>query len=170
MKAKTYYEEVAETFIKALEQNTAPWQKPWKAGAGVGEEYNAKTGIEYKGINQLMLSLNNPTGGEDPRWMTFKQAQEEGYKVKKGAKGVQIVHFKFEDKRLVRDEETGEPILDKDGKKQYETVRLEKPIMSVSYVFHASQGVGVDVFANRLKRHVKNESRTGGTTSSSGRS
>lgn len=91
----------------------------------------------------MMLSLRNPTGGDDPRWMTFNQAKEEGYKVKKGAIGVPIVHFKFEDKKLVRDEETGKPILDEKGNKQYKISKLEKPIMTVNYVFHASDIDGI---------------------------
>ena len=53
---------------------------------------NAVTRKKYSGknIDTLTLAACSLHGLNDPRWMTFLQAQELGYKVKKGAKGTQI--------------------------------------------------------------------------------
>lgn len=32
---KPYYELIAETLIKQLEEGTAPWQKPWEPGTSM---------------------------------------------------------------------------------------------------------------------------------------
>ena len=54
---------------------------------------NAVTRKKYSGknIDTLTLAACSLHGLNDPRWLTFLQAQELGYKVKKGAKGTQII-------------------------------------------------------------------------------
>ena len=86
--SKALHEIVANNIIKKLEQGTAPWQLPWNSnGPSFMLPYNAITGNRYKGINILsLLSAQR----EDPRWMTFKQADSQGYSVKKGEKATLI--------------------------------------------------------------------------------
>lgn len=54
---------------------------------------NAVTRKPYSGgnVNTLTLAACSLHGLNDPRWMTFLQAKELGYKVKKNAKGTQII-------------------------------------------------------------------------------
>jgi len=78
-------QEVTDLVIKAIENGTPPWRAGWTRGDA---HRNAKSGNAYKGINQILLSMSP---FDDPRWLTFKQASELGYKVQKGQHGSQIV-------------------------------------------------------------------------------
>lgn len=52
---------------------------------------NPVSGAKYLGGNRLKLmeaAIEN--GYTDPRWLTFKQAAEQGYKVKKGEKVLDV--------------------------------------------------------------------------------
>ena len=134
-----YHEQVAAEMIKALENGTAPWIKPWEPGAPSGGPVNALTGKPYRGINYLRLGLMQyGMGSDDDRWCTYKQAKELGAQVKRGARGVLVQYWKREDKKLLRDGR-GKPILDDKGKKQYEVTKLDRPQVFHAVVFHASQ-------------------------------
>ena len=57
--------------------------------------YNAVTGKGYQGRNVEVLTLAaKKLGTTDPRWLTFLQAKEHGWKVSKGSKGTQIAVVK----------------------------------------------------------------------------
>lgn len=87
------YEMITNKIIRKLEKGTIPWRRPWVNGIA----RSWVTQKEYRGINTLLLD-----GGE---YATFKQIQEAGGKVKKGAKSHIVVFWKLID---VEDEETGE--------------------------------------------------------------
>ena len=134
-----FHEQVAAEMIKALEDGTAPWIKPWEPGAPQGGPENALTGKPYRGINYLRLGMMQAAyGSEDRRWCTYKQAAELGAQVKKGSRGMLVQYWKQEDRKLLRDKQ-GKPLLDSKGKKQYEVVKLERPQVFHAVVFHASQ-------------------------------
>lgn len=78
--------EVARTLIDAMERGDTPWQKPWSAQAL--RPTNPTSGNGYRGINRLLLALS---GRDDPRWMTYQQAQAKGWQVRRGEKGTAIV-------------------------------------------------------------------------------
>ena len=82
--------DIAQMFTKAMEEGTAPWQRPWKSSPF--SLFNGITGREYSGINVILLSMNHYN---DPRYCTFKQANEAGYKIKKGSKGHLIKYCSF---------------------------------------------------------------------------
>lgn len=73
---------VTNEIIKRLESGVIPWNKPWSGG----EAINYITGKPYRGINRLLLD-----GGE---YATFKQIQDKGGKIKKGAKSHIVVFYK----------------------------------------------------------------------------
>jgi antirestriction protein ArdC len=83
------YEPLVNThIIEKLKTGTAPWQKPWVPGQpGTSLPYNALTGRRYSGGNILQLWLQDRT---DPRWVTFNQALQQGWTVRKGEKGTPI--------------------------------------------------------------------------------
>lgn len=87
----TTYEIITEKIIKKLEAGKIPWKKPWKS-QGL-QNLVSKKG--YRGINLLLLSDSDFTS---PYWLTFKQAQGLGGKVKKGEKGTQIIFWKIFEK------------------------------------------------------------------------
>jgi antirestriction protein ArdC len=78
--------EIARTLIDAMERGDTPWQKPWKAQSL--RPVNPTSGNGYRGINRILLALS---GRDDPRWMTYQQAQAKQWQVRRGEKGTQIV-------------------------------------------------------------------------------
>lgn len=138
---KPYYETVAKTLIKQLEEGTAPWQKPWEEGVGLMPQ-NPTTGARYKGINAIWLSAQGKT---DPRWMTYKQAQSVNAQVRKGESGTRIEYYKFEEEKIKRDD-NGKPVFDKEGNKVKVKVKLDKPKVFSASVFNAEQVEGLPEF------------------------
>jgi antirestriction protein ArdC len=81
------YEIVSQKIIAALESGTAPWHKPWNAGIA----RNAISNRPYSGINALLLGI---TPYSDPRWLTMKQANSKGGKIRKGEKSTLVIFWK----------------------------------------------------------------------------
>jgi antirestriction protein ArdC len=97
---------ITDRIIEELEKGAAPWVKPWRDVKGRpahGQPYNPASGTVYRGVNWAYLSLMGE--GRSNLWLTFKQAQDLGGTVKKGAKGVPIVFWK---PLQVKDKVTGE--------------------------------------------------------------
>ena len=93
-------EQLAEEFIKSLEQNELPWKAGWSK---LGRPVNAVTNKPYKGVNAIWLSVNaSDKRYNDARWCTYKQAQDKGWQVKKGEKGTSVEFFSFYDKQEKR--------------------------------------------------------------------
>ena len=83
---------LVDSLIKLLEEGTPPWERPWST-AGCGH-YNAVTKNSYNGINVLYLELTAMLMGyKDPRWCTMKQANEQGWRIKKGSKSTPIEKY-----------------------------------------------------------------------------
>ncbi len=96
MNKNEFRKKMADTFIKSLEEKQFDWKKEW---AAMETPYNVVSGRKYRGTNKFVLYLQAQErlrDGEipDPRWATFKQIQEAGWKVKKGAKGCVIELWK----------------------------------------------------------------------------
>ncbi|MBR8701051.1 MULTISPECIES: zincin-like metallopeptidase domain-containing protein [unclassified Fusobacterium] len=97
---------------------------------------NPVSDVYYKGGNRLRLmlvSLNQEY--KDPRWMTFNQAKEKGWTIKKGEHGVLCEKWIFTKKEKVKDKETGE--------EKIQEVDLAKPIVNYFVVFNGSQIEGI---------------------------
>lgn len=119
--AKSVYEMVTDRIIAELEKGNIPWKKPWKGCANGA--YNKVSKKPYSLLNQIMLQHDGAYG-------TFKQWQELGGKVKKGAKSEFVVFWKM---LKVEEEE-------KDGAKITKTI----PMLRYYNVFHISQIEGVE--------------------------
>jgi antirestriction protein ArdC len=88
---RDFRQEVTDNIVEMLEKGTAPWQKPWEPTAGVGMPMNPTTEKVYRGGNAIhLMATGLRKGYDDPRWMTYKQAAESGWQVRKGEKGTQI--------------------------------------------------------------------------------
>lgn len=89
------HQDVTDRIIAAIEAGTKPWECDWTAGEGGSIMPLRANGQPYRGINILLLwaaaSANRYRSG---RWLTFKQAQALGGKVRKGEKSTRIVFFK----------------------------------------------------------------------------
>lgn len=131
MSKKTFFEDLTNSIIADLENNIIPWEKPWFVSSMV----NGKTGNKYRGSNQLALAcaiskLNIESN--DSRFVTFKQAQSMGWKIKKGSKSVvDVIFFSMLEKENDN----------KDGSVDDEVIKF--PLLKSSAVFHASQVEGM---------------------------
>jgi len=123
-------QEFANRIVAELENGIKPWVRPWnpeKAG-GPQAPYNPVTGKRYHGINVLILGMDvRAFDSGDPRWMTYQQAQEKNWHVKKGEKSTTIFFSK--------------PLEIEDGQAEdnRKTIRLLKHYAA----FHASQIDGI---------------------------
>ena len=106
------YSEVTARIIEQMESGVIPWQKPWVAS---GKAVSHATGKPYSLLNQLML-------GRPGEYLTFKQCQAAGGKVKKGEKSSMVVFWKWIEQE---DEETHE--------------KKEVPFLRYYNVFHIDQ-------------------------------
>lgn len=140
MNKKPFHEIVAEKLIEQLKQGTAPWQRPWKAGNPASMmPLNPISGKRYKGVNALHLMAQDY---QDPRWMTYKQAESLEAQVRKGEKGSAIQYWKFSEEKIKRDEH-GKALFDIEGKPITVEVQLERPRVFYATVFNAEQIEGL---------------------------
>ena len=95
--------------------------------------YNAVTKKPYSGTNITLLSVAAEELGakNDPRWMTFMQAQALGLKVKKGSHGTKIYFWK--------------PLAVKDPDDADEAVK-SRLVRKTYIVFHATQIEGMESY------------------------
>jgi antirestriction protein ArdC len=139
---RDHYAEVTAQIIDALKRGTPPWRQPWdnaRAGGPMMPQ-NATTGARYRGINVLTLGmspLSFMTG--DPRWATYKQAQERGWQVMKGARGTTGFFYK----RIEVDRD--DSARGGDGTAGGKWI----PLMRAFTLFHASQIEGVPAYIPR---------------------
>ena len=110
------YSEVTARIMEQMEQGIIPWQKPWVA---CGKAISRTTGKPYSLLNQMLL-------GRPGEYLTFKQCQDAGGKVRKGEKSQMVVFWKWIE---TEDEETGE--------------KKEVPFLRYYNVFHIDQCEGV---------------------------
>ena len=110
------YAAVTDRIIAQMEQGVIPWQKPWVSN---GKTVSHATGKPYSLLNQMLL-------GRPGEYLTFKQCQEAGGKVKKGEKAQLVVFWKWIEQE---NEETGET--------------KEVPFLRYYNVFHIDQCEGI---------------------------
>ena len=110
------YKEITDRIISQMEEGIIPWQKPWVA---CGKAISRSTGKPYSLLNQMLL-------GRPGEYLTFKQCQEAGGKVKKGEKSSMVVFWKWIEQE---DEETHE--------------KKEVPFLRYFNVFHIDQCEGI---------------------------
>ena len=110
------YKEITDRIISQMEEGIIPWSKPWVAS---GKAISRSTGKPYSLLNQMLL-------GRPGEYLTFKQCQEAGGKVKKGEKSSMVVFWKWIEQE---DEETHE--------------KKEVPFLRYYNVFHIDQCEGI---------------------------
>lgn len=97
MKEKTNKtrDQLAQTFISALNENTLPWVQGWRSSAPrykMHESYGS--GKKYRGVNALYLWIVGMNKGyQDHRWCTFNQIKEMEWHLKKDSKGAHIEYW-----------------------------------------------------------------------------
>lgn len=90
---KDFRADVTNAVIEALEKGVSEWRKPW---AALSSPFNPVSKTRYRGGNHFWLTwIAAARGYSDPRWLTYNQASENGWQVRKGSKGVQIEFWQF---------------------------------------------------------------------------
>ena len=120
------YETVTEKIVKSLKRGVVPWRKPWRETCAL--PINIASGKAYRGINVFLLGL---APYADHRWLTFKQVQERGGKVRQGEKGTLVVFWKQLEFEEI-DESTGE------------VCKRRTPMLRYFTVFNVEQVEGID--------------------------
>ncbi len=136
-------EEMRRKFIDALRAEKIPWEKEWSCA---GRPVNPVSHTTYRGVNCLWLWVTmEEKGYDDPRFLTFKQASEKGWSVKKGEKGTKIEFWSMYDtltKRKLSREESYRLARQMEEKGDDPGERI-KPVSSVYTVFNAEQIEGI---------------------------
>ena len=92
-KTDDFRKTVADAFIASIEADPISWRKEWSY-TGTARPYNAVKGNVYRGLNVFWLSfVADELGFTDPRWATFNQASDKGWKIKAGSKGTKIEYW-----------------------------------------------------------------------------
>lgn len=148
--------EVTESIIKMLEQGTAPWRKPWKSGAPAPFEmpFNPTTARSYKGGNALhLMAVASAKGYGDTRWVTYRQAAEYDWQVRRGEKGTHIEFWRIPDLAPnVGDNETASSLagVDLGGTLREGATNRLAPIHRVYTVFNGDQIDGIPKFTPKV--------------------
>lgn len=117
------YQTITQSIIDAIEQDAGKAVMPWHRSA-VGLPQNPTTGNQYNGINVLSLWATSAIHGHTSSdWASYKQWQERGAQVQKGAKSAVIVFYK--------------PLPEKEGEDR-------RFVLKYSRVFNASQVEGYE--------------------------
>ena len=128
------YEKFTNLIIEKLEQGIIPWKQPWHE---MGLPANYLTKKPYKGINLwLLLSCDH----QYPYYLTFKQANSLGGKIKKGAKALPICYWNF----AFRDKKTGK-VIPSDKVAEYDLKHVSRSgFLKEFKVFPIEQIEGID--------------------------
>lgn len=92
------YQSVTVRILECLDKGVVPWRKPWAVQA----PSNLASKHVYRGINQILLSCS---AFDSPFWLTLKQANDLGGRIKRGERGTPIVFWKVVERDNAKDKE-----------------------------------------------------------------
>lgn len=133
------YQVVTDRIIAQMEQWIVPWHKPWTGAADGAINYVSRRA--YSVLNQWLL-------GRDGEWLTFKQVQQCGGRIKKGAKAGMVVFYTQQQYKVMVNVE------DEDGNVHKEERTKVKPVLRAYNVFHISDCEGIE---SKIQEGVKND-------------
>lgn len=82
---------LVESLASAMEEDGLSWYAGWER---CWSARNAATGARYRGVNRLSLAAASARCGfEDPRWVTYNQARDAGWHVRRGERAQATVEF-----------------------------------------------------------------------------
>lgn len=133
---------LVDKIVASLSEDKLPWQQPWVSMM----PRNGVTKKQYRGVNAFLLSLiSYARGYKDPRWVTFNQAKEKGWKITGKDIGVPIEYWS---RRLITKDKDGN---DLDEDKQYTRWFVKNYI-----VFNAQHIEGMPEFTiDQKQKHLQ---------------
>ena len=146
MKKKTVYDIVTDKIVTIMEKEEKLIWRPTFKRYGLAK--NFASGNYYKGIN--MLLLNFATSHDTPYYLTMKQANNLGGKIKKGSKPEMVVHYNITYKNADKKTITREEYLQL--KDKGENVNILKSLRYYN-VFNIADTEGIDYELPKLKTY-----------------
>ena len=138
---RDFRQEVTDNVVHMLENGVAPWQKPWDAKASM--PMNPTSARAYRGGNAIhLLATALQKGYQDPRWMTYKQASEHNWQVRRGERGTQIEFWDVKQGNHSSPDGSGDPAVNARPGRGSSNER-PKLIHRVYTVFNAAQIDGI---------------------------
>ena len=140
-------QQLTDFFLQGLKEEKLPWRAVWDQRL----PRNAATLKEYRGVNNLILSVVGMLRSyDDPRWCTFLQAKQNGWSISKGAKGVPVEYWAFVDPKIQK-------ML---SWKEVRRIKLEEPERmeqlvlrcKISTVFNAADIIGIPEYLPEAPR------------------
>ncbi len=153
-----FRQRLTNALIESIEEHDGlPWERGWENIAI--RPFNPGTGNKYRGGNVINLQMEQiQRGSDDPRWMTLKQANDAGYRIRKGAKASYVEYWDWPTPQAA-----SKPVVDEHGKptatadvgeaaeeEAAEEVQQRKPRRFFSAVFNGSDIVGLP----EIKREI----------------
>jgi antirestriction protein ArdC len=120
------YQTITAQIVEALKRGVVPWRKPWRGRDQL--PCNAVSKRPYHGVNLLLLSL---APFRDHRWMTLRQANELGGRIRRGERSSIAVFWKHLDVTEEQDAQDGR--------------RRCIPLLRYYHVFNAEQCEGLNL-------------------------
>ncbi len=127
------YQMVTDRIIEKMQEGIIPWKKPWHL-VGSGEEF----AISYTSRRPYSL-LNQWLLGEPGEYLTFKQIQDAGGRVKKGEKARFVV---FYNRVMGTKEEVVKP--EDGGEEEVKEVKFKYALLKYYNVWHINQTEGIE--------------------------
>jgi antirestriction protein ArdC len=125
-KGLNVYQMVTDKVIEQMNKGIIPWHRPWNGVADGAINYVTRK--PYSLLNQMLL-------GRDGEWLTWKQVQQQGGKIKKGAKAGIVVFY-------------GKYVYTKEEKQDGEEVTIMQehtiPVLKYYHVFHIEDCTGIE--------------------------
>lgn len=152
------YQMIADRMVEMIKTaNAKDWKKNWHGknyGSGYAIPFNFASKKRYRGVNIFLLT--NFSLLENPFFLTFKQVEELGGSVKKGAKGHPVVYFtqlfKVSDNEKGLDFGTYDNKKAKDFAKENGIEKIEDiPILKYYNVFNGKDITGIDFGLENFK-------------------
>ncbi|MEQ9442140.1 MAG: zincin-like metallopeptidase domain-containing protein [Cyclobacteriaceae bacterium] len=129
------YQLVTDIIIQKLEQGVIPWKKRWSSQ---GPAANYLTKKPYRGINALLL---NSLGITHPYFLTFRQAQQLGGKIRKGAQSLPVVYWQW----YFQHTDTGRKLTEEEAKALPSAQVERKAFLRYYRVFTIQDIEGIDL-------------------------
>nr|WP_298935701.1 zincin-like metallopeptidase domain-containing protein [uncultured Dyadobacter sp.] len=107
------YEVITNRIIQMIEEGVNPWKKTWEnVDSDFSGPVNFISGRPYTGINFFVLSCSPYSF---PYFMTMKQVNEKGGRVKAGEKATPVVFAKSFEKKSTKETADGEKVITQKG-------------------------------------------------------
>ena len=99
--------QIVDKVIEDMDKGGFEWVKPWHDMAA---PHNPVTGVTYRGGNRThLLGMAMIHGYTDPRWVTFKNLEAAGWRLREGERSCVIEHWKMKRIKTDRDAPDNDP-------------------------------------------------------------